>query len=187
MKALYLIMAAAAASVVGCASLNVGGSKEPIKVDIAMRVDVYQHVQNDINAIEDMVSGSAGADNAKEKLSFADMFMGTAYAEEGLSPEVQQAALRRKGRLGALHAAFAKGAAGESKFGLVAVRDAALAGGAEKAMIDAENSDRMIIYKAVAAKNGTSVDEVQKMYAKRLQSDAPSGTPVETDGGWKRK
>ena len=37
----------------------------------------------------------------------------------------------------------------------------------------------MIIYQAVANKNNTSVEEVQKMYSKRLQNDAPSGTPIE--------
>ncbi len=46
-------------------------------------------------------------------------------------------------------------------------------------LIKAENSDRMIIYEAVAKKNGTSVEDVQKLYATRLQNDAPSGTPVE--------
>jgi uncharacterized protein YdbL (DUF1318 family) len=37
----------------------------------------------------------------------------------------------------------------------------------------------MVIYREVARKNGASVEEVQKLYAKRLQSDAPAGTPIE--------
>ena len=37
----------------------------------------------------------------------------------------------------------------------------------------------MIIYKEIAASNMISVEEVQKLYATRLQEDAPSGTPIE--------
>ena len=37
----------------------------------------------------------------------------------------------------------------------------------------------MIIYKSVAAKNNTPVEEIKKVYAQRLQADAPSGTPIE--------
>jgi uncharacterized protein YdbL (DUF1318 family) len=48
-----------------------------------------------------------------------------------------------------------------------------------KELIGAENKDRMVIYKALAAKNNTSLEGIQKVYAQRLQDDAPSGTPVE--------
>jgi uncharacterized protein YdbL (DUF1318 family) len=37
----------------------------------------------------------------------------------------------------------------------------------------------MVIYQSIANKNGTSIEQVQNLYAKRLQSDAPGGTPVE--------
>jgi uncharacterized protein YdbL (DUF1318 family) len=50
--------------------------------------------------------------------------------------------------------------------------------------VNAENSDRMTIYQSVAKKNGSSVEEVQSLYAKRLQADAPAGTPIETESGW---
>ena len=42
----------------GCARVMVQAPKEPIKVDISMRLDVYQHIQNDIDDIESIVSGS---------------------------------------------------------------------------------------------------------------------------------
>jgi len=32
---------------VGCAKVQVQAPKEPIKVDISMRLDVYQHVEKD--------------------------------------------------------------------------------------------------------------------------------------------
>lgn len=55
-------------------------------------------------------------------------------------------------------------------------------------MVNQENSDRMLIYQALAQKNNTPVTEIQKLYASRLQSDAPSGTPIEvlnsSSGAW---
>ena len=60
------------------------------------------------------------------------------------------------------------------------VRDAGKADASVEALVKAENSDRMEIYRGVAKNNGTSVEEVQALYAKRLQADAPVGTPVET-------
>jgi uncharacterized protein YdbL (DUF1318 family) len=55
-------------------------------------------------------------------------------------------------------------------------------------IVGEENNDRMIIYKEIAAKNGTSVVDVQKLYAERLQAGAPAGTPIETaPGSWQIK
>ena len=41
----------------GCASVQVNAPKEPIKMDISMRLDVYQHVVKDIDDIESIVAG----------------------------------------------------------------------------------------------------------------------------------
>ncbi len=41
----------------GCARVRVETPKEGIKVDISMRLDIYQHVSKDIDDIESMVSG----------------------------------------------------------------------------------------------------------------------------------
>src|SRR3989338_15566 len=46
-------------------------------------------------------------------------------------------------------------------------------------LVNSENSDRMIIYNALSQKNGAPLEDVQKIYAKRLQDDAPAGTPIE--------
>jgi len=161
----------------GCARLSVQGSKEPIKVDISMRLDIYQHVEKDIDAIEGIVSGAKEKNEPSDQQSFLGFLIGSAYAQEGLSPEVEQAALRRKGRIDELHALEGKGVIGENKMGLVEARDSS--GGSVKELIEAENRDRTIIYNSLAAKNNTSVEEVQQLYAKRLRSDAPPGTPVE--------
>jgi uncharacterized protein YdbL (DUF1318 family) len=163
----------------GCARVSVQGSKEPIKLDISMRLDIYQHVQKDIDSIEDIVAGEKPDDEVDDKQGFLHLFASSAYAQGGLSQDVEQAALRRKGRLAKLRGLEEEGVIGENKLGLVELRGSAQDEAAVKELIGAENKDRMVIYKALAAKNNTSLEGIQKVYAQRLQDDAPSGTPVE--------
>ena len=171
----------------GCARIKMEAPKEAIKVDVAMRLDVYQHVEKDIDKIENMVSDKQGKKpSAKDNHSLLECFVGNAYAEDGLGVDVEQAALRRKDRLSELAAMEEKGIIGENKSGLVEIKNEPSL--SDQGLVEAENSDRMIIYKAVAEKNGTSVDDVQHLYAKRLQADAPAGTPVEDESsGWRIK
>jgi len=184
----FLILLLGISFSLGCARMQVGGTKDPIKLDISMRLDIYQHVEKDIDAIESIVSGSQDNKKAADKQSLLGIFVGEAYAQEALSPEVEQAALRRKARLIELSSWEAKGVIGENRNGLAEVRNAQGADSAAGQIVSGENADRMIIYQSVAHKNGTSVEEVQKIYAKRLQSNAPAGTPIETpDGSWKVK
>ena len=167
----------------GCARVRVEAPKEPIKLDVSMRLDIYQHIEKDIDKIENMVSGSDKKISTKDKQSLLEFFVSAAYAEEGLSPEVESAVSNRKDRRSELVALEAKGIVGENSSGLVEVRNPGLATAAAKELVRSENQDRMTIYNSVASKNGSSVGEVQRIYAKRLQADAPSGTPVESLSG----
>jgi uncharacterized protein YdbL (DUF1318 family) len=163
----------------GCARVRVEAPKEPIKVDISMRLDIYQHVAKDIDDIESIVSGAGNKEKAKNNNSWLNYLVSNAYAQEQLSPDLEAAALRRKDRRPQLLFQEQNGTIGENKLGLVEIR----VGNADPAAADlvkAENSDRMIIYQELAKKNGVSVEDVQKMYAKRLQQDAPSGVPIES-------
>ena len=176
-KLVILVFGICLLNLMGCARVKVEAPKEPIKVDISMRLDIYQHVEKEINAIEDIVSGSDEKPKAKDDHSLLGYFVNSAYAQENLSPEVEQAALRRKDRRAELTSLESKGAVGEDKSGLVVLmsKDDLVA----DKLVKQENSDRMIIYESIARKNGTSVEDVQKLYAKRLQKDAPAGTPIE--------
>ncbi|KJJ85052.1 secreted protein [Candidatus Omnitrophus magneticus] len=80
---------------VSCASVKLEAPKEPIKLDVTMRLDVYQHVQKAIDAIENIVTGVG----TKQTLvvSLLDSITSTAYASE-FSPVVETAALNRKAR-----------------------------------------------------------------------------------------
>src|SRR4030042_2483240 len=100
---------------IGCARVRVEAPKEPIKVDISMRLDVYQHVIKDINSIEDSVSGSS-AQGGNSLLRF---FVRDVYAQASLSPQAEQAVARRKDRRGQLVSYEEKGVIGENRLGLV--------------------------------------------------------------------
>ena len=163
----------------GCARVNVGGAKEPIKLDIAMRLDVYQHVEKDIDAIESIVSGPKDKEKSSDKQSFLSLGASIVYAEEELSPEAEQAALRRKARTNDIYALERKGVIGENRIGLLELRDSSQGVASVKQLIESENKDRIIICEIVAAKNNIPLDDLNKIYAKRLHNDAPAGTPIE--------
>ncbi|OGX19083.1 MAG: hypothetical protein A3K83_02890 [Omnitrophica WOR_2 bacterium RBG_13_44_8b] len=177
-KGLFFLLSIA--FMLGCARVRVEAPKDPIKVDISMRLDIYQHVAKDIDEIENIVSGSKDKPQSKNGSSLLGYFVTFAYAQDsGLSPEVEQAALRRKDRRTELATLEGKGTVGENKSGLVEIKVPEQSDASAESLVNAENNDRMVIYEAVARKNGTSVAEVQKLYAKRLQQDAPTGTPIE--------
>jgi uncharacterized protein YdbL (DUF1318 family) len=178
----FVLIGVCVICVFGCAKVRVEAPKEAFKVDISMRLDIYQHVEKDIDSIENIVSGSAQKQTAPGAKNIMNIFVEDAYAQAGLAADVEQAALRRRDRKPSLSRYESGGVIGENKAGLVEVRAGSDA--QAQALVRDENSDRMAIYRSVAQKNGTSVEEVQKLYAKRLQTDAPAGTPIETDAGW---
>ena len=184
---MLIVLSVSLLAALGCAKVQVEAPKEPIKVDISMRLDVYQHVEKDIDAIEGIVSGAPEKPQSKLQNALFAFLVRDAHAGD-LSPEVEQAALRRRDRKDALVSWQSQGVIGENNAGLVEVRDASRADASVGTLVSAENSDRMVIYQGVAEKNGTTVTDVQKIYAQRLQEDAPAGTPVQADdGSWTTK
>ena len=165
----------------GCARVRVEAPKEPIKIDVSMRLDIYQHVAKDIDEIENIVSGTdkKAAPKEKQEGSWLLYSMPNAYAQEGLGPEVEAAALARKDRRPALIGWEEKGVVGENRSGLVEIKSSGDSSAELMDLIEKENADRQVIYQAVAQKNGISVAEVEELYAKKLQDTAPAGTPIE--------
>ncbi len=176
----------------GCARVRVEGSTEPIRVDVSMRLDIYQHIEKDIDQIENMVSGSSDGVSAVDQKSLWDFLMTDAYADDGLGPDVEAAVSSRRQRRSELIALEGQGVIGENKLGLVEIRSQYQAGPDIEKLVWAENQDRMTIYRSIAHKNGSSIEDVQRLYAKRLQADAPVGTPIEAFGEtggsvWRKK
>jgi len=146
----------------GCASVQVRAPKEPIKMDISMRLDVYQHVVKDIDNIESIVAGGA------KTAWLGNLFVGTAYAAEtGLPAEATEAAYRRRDRKGSLDAYIAQGALAEGADALVGSgRLRRRRRAAARAGRKLRSHDHL---RAIAQKNGSSTEEVQKVYAKKLR------------------
>jgi len=151
----------------GCARVRVEAPKEAIKLDISMRLDIYQHVAKDIDAIEDIVSGNTPKPAPGKKGSMMDVLVTEAYAQDSFGPEVEQAAYSRRDRKPQLDSLETSGTVAENKLGMVEIKGSA--DSSVKTLVEAENADRMVIYKAIAAKNGISIEEVQQMYAKKIQ------------------
>jgi uncharacterized protein len=174
----------------GCARVSID-SKQPIKVDVTMRLDIYQHVNKDVDSIENLISGPATGKpkDTALKTSFVIVGVGSAYAEDpegNFPPDVQQAIDSRKNRREPLVALEARGVVGENYNGLVEMKGSGDDSAAS--LVAGENSDRKIIYGYVAQKNGASLDETAKIWARRIQGQAPSGTPVEIESGaWSTK
>ncbi len=78
-----------------------------------------------------------------------------------------------------------KGLVGEGNDGYLHVRKAA---DNAKKVVNSENADRGIVYKAIATKEGTAVEKVGKRRALQLAGMAPSGHWfLKGDGTWFKK
>jgi len=77
----------------------------------------------------------------------------------------------------------ASGKVGEGYDGFARARDGAVA-----AMVDSVNAKRRAIYEQRAKEQGTSVDQVGKVYAGQIISQSPAGTWVlSASGTWQQK
>ncbi len=168
-------------AIFGCAKVSVE-TKDPIKVDIKMRIDVYQHVAQDVESINDQIYGG------KEQKFNAIFNIGIAYADD-LSPQVQAAISRRKERASKVAEYFQKGYIGENRRALLEVRSADSADAND--LVNQENKDRKAIYSAIADKNNTDVSETEKVFFQDDYRRAPSGYWFEVNVAgeylWKKK
>jgi uncharacterized protein YdbL (DUF1318 family) len=153
----------------GCAKVSVETAK-PIKVDINMRVDIYQHVVQDVESINDEIYGS------QEKKLNSIFMVRNAYAADW-SGQAQEAISRRKTRVAKIEKYFAKGYIGENKDALLEIKGnvPSQLRGELVNLIKEENKDREIIYKETAQKNNASISEVRKVFFGGDYKRAPSG------------
>ena len=83
-----------------------------------------------------------------------------------------------------LGTAKAQGLVGEQADGLLG---AVAASSDATALVNSTNAERMERYKAIAAKNGTDVKQVQAIAGKKLVEQASSGEYVNPGSGWQKK
>ncbi len=93
---------------------------------------------------------------------------------------------RMKARAAAILDLKTQGLVGENNQGYLEVRGAA--DGNAASLVKAENEDRRMVYKAIAAKTGGSVEQVGQRAAAQRAERAGGGEWVQTPGGeWNRK
>ncbi|MBN2483186.1 MAG: DUF1318 domain-containing protein [Candidatus Omnitrophica bacterium] len=161
-------------TIIACARVNVETAK-PLKVDINMRLDVYQHVVKDIDSIEDQVYG-----NQEKKMNFL-MSWDEAYAAD-FSQDVQQAIERRKNRIDLIEEYFQNGYVGENRNGELTIIDPGLPEDLKAQIlpvIGKENEDRVIIYQATARKNNVPLSDVRRIVLLDHFNRAPGGYSFE--------
>ena len=84
-----------------------------------------------------------------------------------------------------LNALRASGAVGEGYDGFARVRKA---GGGARSVVDAVNAKRRAIYAERAKEQGTTADQVGRVYARQILTKAPAGTWfLKESGEWGRK
>lgn len=168
---------------IGCAKVNLQ-TAQPLKVDINMRVDVYQHVAKDVASVQDQIYGSA------QKQMNSLIFIEDVYAQ-AQSPEVSAAIERRKERRPTIEDYFSKGLIGENKNAYLEVISKDIPESLNSTIqntVKEENNDRSIIYGSIAAKNGADVLQTAKVFFDDDYKRAPSGYWFQAaDGSWKQK
>ena len=105
-----------------------------------------------------------------------------------ITPAVQAGSVkeRMKARAPAILKLKTQGLVGENNQGYLEVRGAA--DGNTASLVNAENQDRRMVYKAIAAKTGGSVEQVGQRAAAQRAGRAGGGEGVQTPGGdWVQK
>ena len=179
MRAIALLFCIAAA--LGCARVTVETAK-PLQVDINMRLDIYQHVEKDVDSINDQIYGGQA-----QQMNFI-FGVRPVYASE-FSSEFAGAIERRRARLEVVEAYLSQGVIGENRNALLEVRGSASAD--IQALVSQENKDRETIYQETARKNNTDIAGVRSVFFEKDYQRAPSGYWFEMcENGrcvWKKK
>ena len=113
-------------------------------------------------------------------LAFVVLLVSSAYAQNLQSVKANM--LERKSTIDSLKN---KGLVGEGNDGYLHVRKAS---GDAKKVVSSENADRGVVYKAIAKKEGTTIEKVGKRRALQLAGIAASGHWfLKGDGTWFKK
>ncbi len=129
---------------------------EPVKVDIQVRLDVYQHGQKEKQAEEKTTS-------------------------EGGQDETASIEARRRNRMGDIQLFKNSRIVGENRHGLLEIRTLPPGEYGEyvKSVVEAENADRDLLMRKQAAEQGTSLAAIQSERARLWRSQAFQGEWIE--------
>jgi len=106
------------------------------------------------------------------------------YSIKQMTPQVQAALDNRRSRFEQLRALKGKGVVGENNHGYLQVL---VADPQASALVEAENSDRRVIYNTIAQQNGLTqaLGAIESVFAQVQADKAEAGDKVQTeDGRW---
>ncbi len=110
------------------------------------------------------------------------------YDIKTMTPEIEQAVSNRQNRYNNLQDSKTQGSIGENNQGYVHALDSSPAA-AE--LVNAENSDRRVIYQAIADQNNlgpNGLSLVEGIFSEVLEEKSTPGQTVQApDGSWKKK
>lgn len=154
----FLILVPALSGLAGCASVRLD-TPEPVKIDVNMKVDVYNHDAPDKKPKGESAPGS-GADKTPE--------------------------LRRKERMAEVQSLKNDHIVGEGKDGLLSVvkppAEASYKDYAQK-IVDEDNADRKQIFEADAAASKKPVTAITADFARRAREGSYPGEWIQKDDG----
>jgi hypothetical protein len=161
----FLLPASAALALTACNSIPIDvGTKEPVKVDIAMKVDVYQH--SDANASKKLPAQPPPTDVAKS----------------------------RRNRMAEIQVLKNSRIVGENHAGFLEVRNSPPGeyGDYVRSTVDAENADRARLVEKLAKERNIAVAEAESQQAELFRKNAFAGEWIEVPDAegkfsWKQK
>ena len=125
----------------------------------------------------------------KSLVSFRLLFVLAALVFGGVAVRAQDlngVKARIEQRIGAVNTLKDRGVAGENNRGYLEVRGGA--SGPEQQTISDENSDRRVVYAALAAQTGANADGVGRKRAEQIASIAKRGHWIQDpNGDWRQK
>jgi len=178
------------AMIVGCRIETVGDPNKPIKIEAHVVVDIRKLKDTAVD-IEDMVEGKKPVEGAVKptSMNIIDRLMGVseAYAAslklKYSTPETDKAIAARRARFHTLRYLKGEGQVGEGNNGFVVK----LGGGNDvRQIVDAENSDRDIVYNAIVKQNDMEPGDyalVRKTFAQERRNRAKSGDKIQLESG----
>ncbi len=120
-------------------------------------------------------------------LSAAVNAIAATYDLKTITPEIQQALDARRGRFGELQSLKAQGIIGENRSGYV---EALSQNASATAIVNAENADRKLIYRAIADQNNLTgaIATIEAVFADVQRAKAQPGERVQlANGTWVTK
>jgi uncharacterized protein YdbL (DUF1318 family) len=182
---------------VHCTRHKVEVDVKPIKIEATIRLDIYHHLAEMEDEIENAAKKKKEGEKAKAATTgwFWLPSFGTPVYAAPAAPsdnEAKAAKERRKGRAATVRGLKKAGTVGENRTGYLGHPPGAKPTDADRALVEAENADRRIIYRRMAAAKKVPLAAVEQISGELRRNRARKGDWIEAPGAggawsWEKK